>query len=136
MLRYFNVFGPRQDPKGAYAAVIPKFIDLMKNDKNPTINGDGSFSRDFTYVDNVVQANIKALLTNNVECYGEVYNIGAGGRFSLLELVSNINKHLQKEILPIFGPNRPGDIPHSNANISKAKNMLDYNLKISFGKVF
>ena len=88
--------------------------------------------RDFTYVDNVVQANIKALLTNNVECYGEVYNIGAGGRFSLLELVSNINKHLQKEILPIFGPNRPVDIPHSNANISKAKNMLDYNPKISF----
>ena len=131
-LRYFNVFGPRQDPHGAYAAVIPKFIDIMKNDKQPTINGDGTYSRDFTYVDNVVQGNVLALTTNNKKCFGEVFNIGTGGRVSILELVSNINKYLQKDISPIFGTNRPGDIPHSNADISKAKKMLGYDPKISF----
>lgn len=131
-LRYFNVFGPRQDPHGAYAAVIPKFIDIMKNDKQPTINGDGTYSRDFTYVDNVVQGNILALTTNNIKCFGEVFNIGAGGRVTLLELVSNINKYLEKDILPIFGTNRPGDIPHSNASVSKAREMLNYNPKINF----
>ena len=96
-LRYFNVFGPRQDPHGAYAAVIPKFIDIMKNNKQPTINGDGTYSRDFTYVDNVVQGNVLALTTNNKKCFGEVFNIGAGGRVTLLELVSNINKYLQNK---------------------------------------
>ena len=131
-LRYFNVFGPRQDPHGAYAAVIPKFIDIMKNDKQPTINGDGTYSRDFTYVDNVVQGNVLALTTNNKKCFGEVFNIGTGGRVSILELVSNINKYLQKDISPILGTNRPGDIPHSNADISKAKKMLGYDPKISF----
>ena len=131
-LRYFNVFGPRQDPHGAYAAVIPKFIDIMKNNKKPTINGDGSFSRDFTYVDNVVQGNVLALTTNNKKCFGEVFNIGAGGRVSLLELVSNINKYLQKDISPIFGANRAGDIPHSNASVSKAREMLNYDPKINF----
>jgi len=131
-LRYFNVFGPRQDPKGAYAAVIPKFIDIMKKGKQPTINGDGSFSRDFTYIDNVVQANIKALTTSNKECYGEVFNIGAGGRITILELVDAINKGLKTNIKPILGPNRAGDIPHSNADISKAKSMLDYEPKIQF----
>ena len=133
-LRYFNVFGPRQDPKGAYAAVIPKFIDIMKKGESPTINGDGTFSRDFTYVDNVVQANIKALTTNNKESYGEVLNIGAGGRITILELVDTINKELKTNIKPILGENRPGDIPHSNADISKAKNMLGYDPKISFEK--
>ena len=131
-LRYFNVFGPRQDPHGPYAAVIPKFIDIMKNDKQPTINGDGTYSRDFTYVDNVVQGNVLALTTNNKKCFGEVFNIGAGGRVTLLELVSNINKYLQKNISPIFGTNRPGDIPHSNASVSKAREMLNYDPKINF----
>lgn len=131
-LRYFNVFGPRQDPKGAYAAVIPKFIDIMKNNKQPTINGDGTFSRDFTYVNNVVHANIKALTTSNKECYGEVFNIGAGGRITILELVDAINKGLKTNIEPVLGPNRAGDIPHSNADISKAKSMLGYDPKIQF----
>ena len=131
-LRYFNIFGPRQDPNGAYAAVIPKFIALMKNGKQPTINGDGTFSRDFTYVENAVQANILALTTDNHECYGDAFNIGAGGQTSLLELISTIQKELNVDIEPIFGPNRPGDIPHSNADISKAQTMLGYNPKISF----
>ena len=95
-LRYFNVFGARQDPNGAYAAVIPKFIQLMRDGKSPTINGDGSFSRDFTYVENVVQANWKAMTTQNSKCFGEAFNIGAGGRTSLLELVEAINKVLGK----------------------------------------
>ena len=131
-LRYFNVFGPRQDPKGAYAAVIPKFIDIMKNKSQPTIHGDGTFSRDFTYVDNVVQANVKALLTQNTKSYGEVFNIGAGGRITILELVDAINKGLKTNIKPVLGPNRAGDIPHSNADISKAKSILDYEPKIQF----
>ena len=131
-LRYFNIFGPRQDPNGAYAAVIPKFIDLMKEGKQPTINGDGTFSRDFTYVENAVQANILALTTDNKECFGEAMNIGAGGQTSLLELIEVLKKELDVDIEPIFGPERPGDIPHSNADISKAQNMLGYDPKISF----
>ena len=133
-LRYFNVFGPRQDPNGAYAAVIPKFITLMKEGKQPTINGDGSFSRDFTYVDNAIQANILGLITENNECFGEVFNIGSGGQFSLLELIEVLNKELKTDIEPIFGPNRPGDIPHSNASIEKAKVLLNYNPSITFEK--
>ena len=131
-LRYFNVFGPRQDPNGAYAAVIPKFIDLMKQNKQPTINGDGTFSRDFTYIDNVVQANVKALTVDNEECYGQAVNIGAGGRITILELVDAINKGLKTNIEPVLGSNRPGDIPHSNADISKAKSILGYDPKIQF----
>jgi UDP-N-acetylglucosamine 4-epimerase len=131
-LRYFNIFGPRQDPNGAYAAVIPKFISLMKSGRQPTINGDGSFSRDFTYVENAVQANILALTTDNIECFGEAMNIGAGGQTSLLELIDVLKKELNVDINPIFGPNRYGDIPHSNADISKAQNMLGYDPKISF----
>ena len=131
-LRYFNIFGPRQDPNGAYAAVIPKFISLMKSGRQPTINGDGSFSRDFTYVENAVQANILALTTDNNECFGEALNIGAGGQTSLLELIDVLKKELNVDIEPIFGPNRSGDIPHSNADISKAQNMLGYDPKISF----
>ena len=133
-LIYFNIFGPRQDPNGEYAAVIPKFIKLMKNGKQPTINGDGSFSRDFTYVDNTIQANILALTTKNKECFGEVFNIGAGGQITLLELIEVIKTELNSNIEPILGQNRPGDIPHSNADISKAKNMLGYNPKISFNE--
>ena len=131
-LRYFNIFGPKQDPNGAYAAVIPKFIQLMRNGEKPVINGDGSFSRDFTYVDNAVQANILALTTDNIMCFGEALNIGAGGQSTLLELISAINNELKSTIDPLFGPERVGDIPHSNADISKAKNMLDYGPKISF----
>ena len=131
-LRYFNIFGPRQDPNGAYAAVIPKFIDLMRSGKQPNINGDGTFSRDFTYIENAVQANILGLTTENKECFGEAMNIGAGGQFSLLELIEVLNKELETEIEPIFGPIRQGDIPHSNADISKAQNMLGYDPKTSF----
>lgn len=131
-LRYFNVFGPKQDPNGPYAAVIPKFITLMKNNERPTINGDGTYSRDFTYIDNVVHANYMALTTNNSACFGEVFNIGAGGRIDLNELVSAINNGLQTNLMPIYGENRKGDIPHSNADITKAKQMLNYEVKVSF----
>ena len=131
-LRYFNIYGPRQDPNGAYAAVIPKFIELMKNNERPKINGDGSFSRDFTYVTNAVQANYLALTTENSECFGEAFNIGAGGRFSILEIFNIIKEELKVDMEPIFGENRAGDIPHSNADISKAKKMLGYDPKVLF----
>jgi len=131
-LRYFNIFGPRQDPNGAYAAVIPKFISLMESNEQPTINGDGTFSRDFTYIENAVQANILALTTDNEKCFGEAFNIGAGGQTSLIELINIIKNELKVNIDPIFGPNRPGDIPHSNANINKAQTLLHYDPKISF----
>ena len=133
-LRYFNVFGPRQDPNGAYAAVIPKFISLMKKNERPKINGKGNYSRDFTYIDNVVQANCKAMFTDNSDSYGEVFNIGAGGRVSILELFLSIKKSLNFKKEPIFGDNRPGDIPHSNADILKATRILDYNPKFNFNK--
>ena len=133
-LRYFNIFGPRQDPNGAYAAVIPKFIKIMGSDNRPTINGDGTYSRDFTYVENAVSANILALTTNKSKCYGQAFNIGAGGRFTLLELVKHINNGLDKDIKPIFGPNRAGDIPHSNADISKASIHLGYSPLVKFGE--
>ena len=131
-LRYFNVFGPRQDPNGAYAAVIPKFIKLMRKGKRPTINGDGSFSRDFTYVENVVLANVLAMTTVNDKCFGEIFNIGAGGRFTIYELFTAIKNGLGVEMNPIFGSHRPGDIPHSNADISKAEKLLGYHAFISF----
>lgn len=131
-LRYFNIFGPRQDPNGMYAAVIPKFIQLMKEDKQPTINGDGTFSRDFTHVENAVQANIKALTTTNSKAFGEAFNIGCGGQYTLNTLVEIINKYLQKNIKPIYGPQRKGDIPHSNATITKAQTILNYNPLIDF----
>ena len=104
----------------------------MKSGKQPTINGDGTFSRDFTYVENAVQANVLALTTENKECFGEAFNIGAGGQYSLLTLIKIINKLLKVDIDPVFGPNRPGDIPHSNADISKARNMLGYDPNIRF----
>lgn len=131
-LRYFNIFGPRQDPNGEYAAVIPKFKNLMQLGKQPIINGDGSFSRDFTYVENTVQANILALTTKNEKCFGEAFNIGAGGQTTLLELIKVLQKELNTNIEPIFGEEIKGDIPHSNADISKAKCMLGYNPNISF----
>lgn len=131
-MRYFNVFGPRQDPNGQYAAVIPKFITLLNENKSPIINGDGSYSRDFTYVDNVVKANYLALFTENKECYGTVFNIGAGGRITVLEMYNKIKQCMNKNIEPIFGENRVGDIHHSNANIDKAQKLLGYNPEISF----
>ena len=104
----------------------------MKSGKQPTINGNGTFSRDFTHVDNAVQANILAMTTNNNETFGNVFNIGCGGQYTLNELIIIINKGLGTDIKPNYGPNRPGDIPHSNADISKAQNMLGYQPKIKF----
>jgi UDP-N-acetylglucosamine 4-epimerase len=131
-LRYFNVFGEKQNPNGEYAAVIPKFINLVKNGESPIIFGDGSFSRDFTYVKNVVQANYLALTTTKPECFGEVFNIGAGGRITINELFYKICGIMVKNIVPNYKPNRKGDISHSNASIDKAQFMLGYSPKIEF----
>ncbi len=131
-MRYFNVFGKRQNPNGAYAAVIPKFIDNIIDDIRPIINGDGSYSRDFTYIDNVVMANILALTTNNKDTYGECFNIGAGGQVSIKELFNEIKKILGKNIEAVYGECRKGDVPHSNADISKAHSLLGYRPKIDF----
>jgi len=131
-LRYFNVFGEKQNPNGEYAAVIPKFIDSVKNGKSPTIFGDGSFSRDFTYVKNVVSANYLALTTTNQECFGEIFNIGAGGRIAINDIFYKICKIMGANITPNYQPNRKGDIPHSNASIEKAQNMLGYMPKYEF----
>jgi UDP-N-acetylglucosamine 4-epimerase len=133
-LRYFNIFGPRQDPNGPYAAVIPKFIKLIKQNQIPIINGDGSYSRDFTYIDNAVSANILALTTNNNKCFGEIFNIGAGGQITLNTLYKTISEGLNFNQSPIYGKIRKGDIPHSNADISKSKNLLNYNPSITFEK--
>jgi UDP-N-acetylglucosamine 4-epimerase len=133
-LRYFNVFGPRQNPNGAYAAVIPKFINILMEGKQPTINGSGNYSRDFTYIDNVVQANILALTTKNENAFGEVFNIGAGGRFTIIELFNTIKEEIGVDIFPIYGPLRDGDIPHSNASIDKANRILRYFPTIKFNE--
>lgn len=130
-LRYFNVFGPRQDPEGTYAAAIPKFISLLLKDEAPIIYGDGTQSRDFTYIENVVEANLKACLAGH-EAAGETFNIAFGGREYLLDMVHLLAELLGKEIEPVFGPERPGEIPHSNADISKAREMLDYDPSYSF----
>ena len=131
-LRYFNVFGRRQDPFGAYAAVIPKFVISLMKHESPVINGDGSYSRDFTYVDNVVQANLLALTVENPAAVNQVYNVAFGERTTLNELFSYLREGLSAfdpeiaNIEPKYGPNRAGDIPHSLANISKAKELLSY----------
>lgn len=130
-LRYFNVFGKRQDPNGAYAAVIPKFIKQLLNDERPTINGDGTQSRDFTYIENVVEANLKACKASS-EVAGEAFNIAYGAREYLIDVYNSLCKSLGKEIEPIFGADRNGDIKHSNADISKAKEMLGYDPSWSF----
>jgi UDP-N-acetylglucosamine 4-epimerase len=130
-LRYFNVFGPKQDPQGAYAAVIPLFFKAVLHGKPGTINGDGSYSRDFTYVENAVNANILALFTENPSALNQVYNIACGERTSLNELWSNICRVLGQDIEPIHGPERSGDIPHSLADVSKAKRLLNYHPAIS-----
>lgn len=131
-LRYFNVFGPMQDPNGPYAAVIPKFINLMLKGEAPTINGDGTSSRDFTYVENVIQANILALTTKNNKCFGEAFNIGTGGNVTLLQLYAILKKELSFDGNVTFGQVRKGDILHSHADITKAKEMIGYNPDISF----
>ncbi|MBN8687142.1 MAG: SDR family oxidoreductase [Chitinophagales bacterium] len=125
-LRYFNIFGPRQNPNGPYAAVIPLFAEALINKTAPTINGDGSTSRDFTYVANAVQANIRALFTDNKEAINQVYNIACGEQTSLLELFNGLNKEANTTLQPIFGPERLGDVKHSLADISKAVKLLGY----------
>ena len=130
-LRYFNVFGRRQNPNGAYAAVIPKFIKMLLEGKQPTINGDGKQSRDFTYVENVIEANLKACLAP-AEANGEAFNIAYGGREYLIDIYYSLTKALNVNIEPIFGPDRKGDIKHSNADISKAKRLLGYDPEYDF----
>ncbi|MCI9437316.1 MAG: SDR family oxidoreductase [Lachnospiraceae bacterium] len=130
-LRYFNVFGRRQDPDGAYAAVIPKFIKQLLAKEQPTINGDGKQSRDFTYIENVIEANLKACLASH-EAAGEAFNIAYGGREYLIDIYYGLTKALGVDIEPKYGPDRAGDIKHSNADISKAKEMLQYDPEWSF----
>jgi len=125
-LRYFNVFGPKQNPYGDYAAVIPKFITAVGNGQAPIINGDGSYGRDFTYVDNAVQANILALTTTNPECFGEEFNIGAGGMTTIKQLFNSIRSIMKSKVKVIYGPVRIGDIPMSIASVDKARKLLKY----------
>ena len=132
-MRYFNVFGRRQDPDGAYAAVIPRFIRQLLHGEIPTINGDGKQSRDFTYIDNVIQANLKACIAPS-EAAGAAYNIAYGGREYLIDIYYDLCKALGKEVAPKFGPDRVGDIKHSNADISKAKKMLGYDPEYDFAQ--
>ena len=132
-LRYFNVFGRRQDPNGAYAAVIPKFIKQLIHGERPTINGDGQQSRDFTYIENVIEANLKACLAPS-SAAGEAFNIAYGGREYLNDIYKGLVDALGVDIEPIYGPDRAGDIKHSNADISKAKEMLGYDPDWSFDR--
>ena len=132
-LRYFNVFGRKQDPDGAYAAVIPKFVMQLMQHESPVINGDGNYSRDFTYIDNVIQMNVLAMATENPEALNTVYNTAFGDRTTLNDLMASLKKYLSAfdpaiaEVQTIYGPNRAGDIPHSLASINKAKQLLNYN---------
>jgi len=125
-LRYFNVFGPKQDPNGAYAAVIPLFIDALMMNKPPTMNGDGMQSRDFTFVDNAVQANILAMLNTNKSCVNQIYNIAFGESITLNQLYHHLQQIADITLPAIYGPERKGDIKDSLANISKAKELLGY----------
>lgn len=130
-MRYFNVFGRRQDPNGAYAAVIPKFIKQLLSGEVPTINGDGRQSRDFTYIENVIEANLKACSASH-EAAGQAYNIAYGGREYLIDIYYGLTEALGLDVEPNFGPDRAGDIKHSNADISKAKALLGYDPDWSF----
>jgi UDP-N-acetylglucosamine/UDP-N-acetylgalactosamine 4-epimerase len=132
-LRYFNVFGKRQDPNGAYAAVLPKFIKQLINDEQPIINGDGKQSRDFTYIENVIEANLKACMAPT-EVAGQTFNIAFGGREYLIDVYTSLCQVLEKKIQPIFGPERNGDIKHSNADITRAKKALNYNPEWDFNR--
>lgn len=141
-LRYFNVFGPRQDPNGAYAAVIPLFFEAAINGKSPKINGDGSFSRDFTYVGNAIEANLLALFLEKEENFGSnlksginnIYNVACGKSTTLIKLWESIQNVMNTDIKPLFGPVRVGDIPHSLADISKSESFLGYTPKINLHK--
>ena len=139
-LRYFNVFGRKQNPNGAYAAVIPKFVMQLMQHESPVINGDGNYSRDFTYIDNVIQMNELALTTQNSEAVNTVYNTAFGDRTTLNELVHYLKEYLSefdaeiKNINTIYGPNRMGDIPHSLASVDKAKELLNYNPQFSISE--
>ena len=132
-LRYFNVFGRKQDPNGAYAAVIPKFVSQLMKGESPVINGDGNYSRDFTYIDNVIQANLLSLATTNKKAINTVYNVAYGDRNTLNDLLGYLKDYLSEfdskisNIEVINGPNRVGDIPHSHASVDKAKENLNYN---------
>ena len=136
-LRYFNVFGRKQDPNGAYAAVIPLFVKKLMNHESPLINGDGEYSRDFTYIDNVIQMNIRAMETKSPDAINTVYNTAYGERTTLNQLVGYLKEFLSKldpeidKVEILHGPNRVGDIPHSLANIDKARNLLGYNPQFS-----
>jgi UDP-N-acetylglucosamine 4-epimerase len=135
-LRYFNVFGKRQDPNGAYAAVIPKFVSQLMAGESPVVNGDGSYSRDFTYIDNVIQANLLSLVADP-KAINTVYNVAFGDRNTLNDLMGYLKKYLSEfdakiaNIAVKYGPNRIGDIPHSHASVDKAKQMLNYNPQFS-----
>ncbi len=137
-LRYFNVFGRRQDPNGAYAAVIPKFVMQLLQHESPVINGDGNHSRDFTYIDNVIQMNELAMLTTNPEALNTVYNTAFGDRTTLTQMVGLLKDYLSEfdpaiaAVPVVHGPNRPGDIPHSLASIAKAQRLLNYTPQYSF----
>ena len=139
-LRYFNVFGRKQDPNGAYAAVIPKFVSQLMNGESPVINGNGNYSRDFTYIDNVIQANLLSLVTTNKKAINTIYNVAYGDRNSLNDLIGYLKEYLSKfnseisKIEIVYGPNRKGDIPHSQASIDKAKELLCYNPQFSLKK--
>lgn len=137
-LRYFNVFGRRQDPNGAYAAVIPKFVQQLMRHESPVINGDGTYSRDFTYIDNVILMNHLALTTEDKEAVNQVYNTAFGDRNTLNDLTRLLKKYLSaydpaiSEVEIVHGPNRKGDIPHSLASIGKAGKLLGYDPRFSF----
>ena len=139
-LRYFNVFGRKQDPNGAYAAVIPKFVSQLIRGESPIINGDGNYSRDFTYIDNVIQVNLLSLVTTNKKAINTVYNVAYGDRNTLNELIFYLKKCLSefdsevKGVKVIHGPNRIGDIPHSHASVEKAKELLNYKPQFNLQK--
>ena len=139
-LRYFNVFGRKQDPNCAYAAVIPKFVSQLMKGESPVINGDGNYSRDFTYIDNVIQANLLSLVTTNKKAINTVYNVAFGDRNTLNDLTAHLKKYLSEfdskisNVKVIHGPNRAGDIPHSHASVDKAKELLSYNPQFSLQK--
>ncbi|MFT4800308.1 MAG: UDP-N-acetylglucosamine 4-epimerase [Flavobacteriaceae bacterium] len=136
-LRYFNVFGRKQDPYGAYAAVIPKFVSQLMKGESPVINGDGNYSRDFTYIDNVIQANLLSLVTTNEKAFNTVYNVAYGDRNTLNDLMTYLKEYLSEfdskisNIEVVYAPNRAGDIPHSHASVNKAKELLSYNPQFS-----
>lgn len=131
-LRYFNIFGPKQNPDNPYAAVIPIFCKAFIEGRRPTINGDGTYSRDFTYIANAVQANEKALFTDNEEALNEVYNCACGDQVTLNQMVEYLKEISGKDLEPIHGPLRPGDVPHSKAAIDKIMSRIDYHPEVKF----